>query len=218
MKLYSYCIPYDDGAAPNPFWGVCTLTICKPAIRRTASIGDWVIGTGAKNVRGHGDLSNKLVYAMKVTDKMTLEEYDRYCRKHLPEKIPDWNNRDPKRRLGDCIYDYSSGIPIQREGVHNEGNKEKDLGGEYAVLSDHFFYFGDKPIDLPPEWYPIMHQTQGHKSTANETHKDKFIEWLEGKNLKPNKLYGKPQLDIFKDPNCQSECAAYRASEIDIEC
>jgi len=217
MKLYSYCIPYDDGAAPNPFWGVCTLTICKPTIRRTASIGDWVIGTGAKNVRHHGDLSNKLVYAMKVTDKMTLEEYDRYCRKHIPERIPDWNDRDPKRRLGDCIYDYSSGIPIQREGVHNEGNKEKDLGGEYALLSDHFYYFGDKPLDLPPELYPIVHQTQGHKSTANEPYKDKFIKWLEGKNLKTNKLYGKPQLNIFKDFNCQSECAAYRASEIDIE-
>ena len=76
MKLYSYCIPVDNGAAPNPYWGVCTLTICKPDIRRTASIGDWVIGTGAKNVKGHGDLSNKLVYAMLVTNKMTLKEWN----------------------------------------------------------------------------------------------------------------------------------------------
>jgi hypothetical protein len=21
-KLYTYCIPYDDGAAPNPYWGI----------------------------------------------------------------------------------------------------------------------------------------------------------------------------------------------------
>ena len=41
-KLYSYCLPYDDGAAPNPFWGTCTLVICKPAIRRTARVGDWI--------------------------------------------------------------------------------------------------------------------------------------------------------------------------------
>ena len=193
------------------------MTASKPTIRRTASIGDWVIGTGAKNVRGHGDLSNKLVYAMKVTNKMTLEEYDQYCRKYLPEKIPDWNNRDPKRRLGDCIYNYSSDVIIQREGIHNEGNKEKDLSGGYALLSEHFYYFGKKPIHLPLELYPIVHQTQGHKSTSNEPHKEKFLEWLESKNLKLNKLYGKPQLNIFKDPNCQSECAAYRASEKDIE-
>ena len=46
--LYSYTIPYDDGAAPNPYWGVLTLAICKPVIRRTAEIGDWVVGTGSK--------------------------------------------------------------------------------------------------------------------------------------------------------------------------
>lgn len=37
--LFSYCIPYDDGAAPNPFWGLCTLAICKPRIRRAAKEG-----------------------------------------------------------------------------------------------------------------------------------------------------------------------------------
>jgi len=44
--LYTYCIPYDDGAAPNPYWGICTLVICKPVIRRTAEVGDWIVGTG----------------------------------------------------------------------------------------------------------------------------------------------------------------------------
>ncbi len=38
--LYTYCIPYDDGAAPNPFWGQCTLVICKPRIRKVARPGD----------------------------------------------------------------------------------------------------------------------------------------------------------------------------------
>jgi len=86
MKLYTYCLRYDDGAAPNPFWETCTLTICKPAIRRIASIGDWVAGTGSKNVKEHGDLSKKLVYAMKITDKMTLKEYDEYCKKTYQRK------------------------------------------------------------------------------------------------------------------------------------
>ncbi|WP_395051688.1 hypothetical protein [Flavobacterium sp.] len=35
-KLFLYCIPFDDGAAPSPFWGVCTLNICKPVIRKNA--------------------------------------------------------------------------------------------------------------------------------------------------------------------------------------
>jgi hypothetical protein len=47
MILYSYCLRYDDRAAPNPYHGICTLVICKPAIRRTANVGDWIIGLGS---------------------------------------------------------------------------------------------------------------------------------------------------------------------------
>ena len=46
-RLFSYCIPVDDAAAPNPFWGYCTLAICKPGHWRVAQVGDWVIGTGS---------------------------------------------------------------------------------------------------------------------------------------------------------------------------
>lgn len=69
MRLFSYCIPHDHGAAPNPFWGVCTLTICKPGIRRVAQVGDWVVGVGSVNVGGK-DYSGKLVYVMKVTKRL----------------------------------------------------------------------------------------------------------------------------------------------------
>jgi len=168
MKLYSYCIPYDDGAAPNPYWGICTLTICKPKIRKTASIGDWVIGTGSKDVPGHGDLSNKVVYAMKITDKKTLAEYDEFCREEYPKKIPDWTHRDHRIRLGDCIYDFSQDLPKQRPGVHNEDNYDKDLSGKNSLISNHFYYFGDKPIDLPKYLRPIVRQGQGHRSDSNE--------------------------------------------------
>ena len=35
-QLFTYTIPIDDGAAPNPFRGMCSLAICKPRIRREA--------------------------------------------------------------------------------------------------------------------------------------------------------------------------------------
>ncbi|WP_442940102.1 hypothetical protein [Nostoc sp.] len=38
MRLFSYCLTCDSGAAPNPFWELCTLAICKPRIRRVANI------------------------------------------------------------------------------------------------------------------------------------------------------------------------------------
>ncbi|MFX0125956.1 MAG: hypothetical protein ACFFAE_20210 [Candidatus Hodarchaeota archaeon] len=217
MKLFSYCLRYDDGAAPNPFWGICTLTICKPAIRRTASIGDWVVGTGSKKVRGHGDLSNRLVYAMKITDKKTLKEYDSFCREKAPKKIPDWEHRDYRRRLGDCLYDYSTKPPIQRKGVHNKKNVKTDLSGKNSLISNHFYYFGDKPIAIPESLKPIVLQRQGHRKDLNETYIPLFLEWIEGQNLELNTLYGNPQLNIFDDPACQSACIKFRATEIDIE-
>jgi len=75
-QLFTYTIPYDDGAAPNPFHGMCTLAICKPSIRRVAKVGDWVAGLGSKNAPS-GDLSGRLVYAMKVEEVIPLSEYDR---------------------------------------------------------------------------------------------------------------------------------------------
>src|SRR5688572_16424822 len=106
-KLFSYCIPADDGAAPNPFWGICTLAICKPRIRRTAEKGDWVVGTGSCK-SPIGDISGQVVYAMKITQKLTMREYDAFAEAYYPEKIPDWRNADICRRLGDSIYDFSS--------------------------------------------------------------------------------------------------------------
>jgi hypothetical protein len=88
MALYSYVLRFDTGDAPNPYGGVCTLTVCKPAIRRTAQVGDWIIGTGSRH-SPVGDIAGYLVYAMKVSHKLSLADYDAHCQRELPIKIPD---------------------------------------------------------------------------------------------------------------------------------
>ena len=72
-RIHSYVVRYDSGFAPNPFYGHCTLVTCKPGIRRSAEVGDWVIGSGS-NARGVGR-GGHLVYGMRVTEVMTLDEY-----------------------------------------------------------------------------------------------------------------------------------------------
>ena len=109
-RLFTYTIAIDDGAAPNPFHGLCTLAICKPAIRRVAQPGDWVAGLGSVNAPG-GDLSNRLVYAMHVEEVLSLREYDENAARRWPHRIPDINSLDMSERLGDCIYDYLTGDP-----------------------------------------------------------------------------------------------------------
>ncbi|MBL8091193.1 MAG: hypothetical protein JNJ43_12740 [Anaerolineales bacterium] len=214
MKLYSYCVKHDSGAAPNPFWGICTLVICKPAIRRTANIRDWIVGLGSKNSPDK-DISDCVVYAMQVTEKMSLEDYDNFCKEFLPNKIPNKRSRDYRLHVGDCIYDYSSEpFPKLRWSVHTEENRNTDLSGEFALLSKNFYYFGGKPIKLPKELKPIIHQTQGHKSDANFPYIRKFIEWLENSGYEKNKLVGNPQLkkEFQKFSELQLKC-----SRIDLE-
>ena len=209
MKLYSYCLSSDSGAAPNPFWRICTLVICKPAIRRTASVGDWVVGFGSKS-SPIGDISDRLVYAMKVTDVATMQDYDQLCRKKHPNKIPDWYSKDYKRKVGDCQYDFSSGTePKVRLGVHTELNRDRDLSGKNALLSKHFYYFGNKPIAVPDKLRPIIHSARGHKSTLNDPYVDAFERWIEGTEYRKNRLYGEPQLKAKyeSDPEVRRKCA-----------
>lgn len=210
IRLFTYCIPVDDGAAPNPFWGTCTLVICKPGIRRAAQVGDWVVGTGSVN-SPIGDVSDSVVYAMKVTGKLTMEEYDRWAKEHCPNKIPQKNSSDPTKHLGDAIYDFSTGnLPIQRYGVHNAGNMHQDLSGKYALLSNEFYYFGDKPVALPATLLEIVKKGRGHRSTSNRNYLEPFLAWLAGGPFEVNKLHGKPQLELL--PEDFTTCAKARCA------
>lgn len=58
--LFSYIVKSDSGFAPNSYGQLCTLACCKPRIRMSANIGDWVIGTTPSPHPG------KLVFAMEV--------------------------------------------------------------------------------------------------------------------------------------------------------
>lgn len=197
QKLYSYVLRYDDGAAPNPYWGICTLTICKPDIRRGAEINDWIIGTGSKNsLLKDGnvyDLSDSLVYAMKITKKLSLADYDKFCREYFSKKIPKWFNKDFRLRVGDCIYDYSKGLdPLLRKGVHNEKNTPRDLRGKFALLSDNFYYFGEEPRPLPNELRQIIRRGQKHLVFKDPLIIETFEKWIS--QFSKNKIYAQPQL------------------------
>jgi hypothetical protein len=195
-RLFTYTIPVDDGAAPNPFRGMCSLAICKPGIRRVATIGDWVAGLGSKNAHS-GDLSRRLVYAMRVDEVLSLEKYDRQAGVRWPHRIPDVQSADMSERLGDCIYDYSgrSTNPAQRRSVHRAGNMETDLSGENALISWDFYYFGNHAIKLPDDLLPVCHQTQGHRSDANAPYVDRFVGWIRGLSLTPG-MHGWPDYRI----------------------
>lgn len=189
--LYSYVVRTDKGAAPNPFGGVCSLVICKPDIREHAEVGDWIVGTGSVN-SDIGNIQGHVVYTMRVSAKMTMAEYDDYAQKHLPIKVPDSRPGARISRVGDAIYDFPETPPRLRDGVHCEDDREDDLGGRFALLSEHFYYFGARAKPLPKHLRPIVKERQGHRSTANDEYVDDFVDWIEGLDARPNRLQGLP--------------------------
>jgi hypothetical protein len=191
--LFSYVVVHDAGSAPNPFWGVCTLVLCKPAIRRTAQVGDWIVGTGSAQ-SDIDDVQGKVIYVMQVTDKMTMREYEAWAQEHRPEKVPDPRNHDPRRWVGDAVCDFSVDPPRKRPGPRDDSNRKTDLGGGYALLSEHFFYFGDRARELPEHLQEVVLRRQGHRSRKNAPYVEPFVDWLTGLGLQPNELYGDPPL------------------------
>lgn len=220
-SLYSYCMPWDSGSAPNPYWGTCTLAICKPGIRRTAQVGDWVVGTGSRNARGPDgnpgrDLVGRLVYAMRVSGKLTMPEYDWYTRAELPGKVPDAMNDDPRRRVGDSIYDFSvEPNPRLRSGsAHEHGDQERDLAGGYVLLSDHFYYFGENAVELPEQLLPILKQGQGHKSYANRSYVAQFVDWIEGFELDATVPHGRPLMQSSDRIEIAEPCRSVKSCQV----
>lgn len=183
--LFSYKVATDAGSAPNPYWGTCTLAICKPRIRSAARVGDWIVGLGVRAREG------RVIYAMRVTDKMPMEQYDAWTRKHLPQKIPDLRSRDRRRWFGDSIYDFERGGALRR-GVHDEGDRAKDMSGRYVLLSDHFYYFGSEAIPLPEELAGIRIRAQGHRSVANAPYVENFVEWIKTLDVPSCEVLGAP--------------------------
>lgn len=162
MRLFSYIVKHDSGFSPNPFWGYCTLACCKPAIRKTAKPGDWIIGLSSKSM-GH-----KIVYFMKVQEVLSFEEYFKDAR--FKKKKPDYRKGDIISIRGDNIYKpLTYGRFKQLESKHSNGTKEdkaskkRDLSGENVLISQHFVYFGKKTIKLPAR-FNILKVGRGHKN------------------------------------------------------
>jgi len=152
-RIYSYVVRYDSGFAPNPFYGYCTLATCKPDIRRKAQVGDWVVGSGSNDRRvrrgGH------LVYAMRVTETMTIDDYASDAR--FGSKKP-FRRGSRKQSCGDNIYYRTApdGDWLQRDSFHSEASGQanprhvaRDTSVNRVLVSDDFVYFGGAGPTFP---------------------------------------------------------------------
>jgi hypothetical protein len=184
MKIYVYIVPVDDGAAPNPYGGVCTLAICKPNLRKIAKQGDWIIGLNSEF---------KLIYTMKITTVITMKEYDSYTKENLAIKIPNKTSKNIEEQMGDSVYDFSNDEIKLRPSVHSCCTKEMDLAGKNVLLSSYFYYFGNKAKELPTEFENIVNLDMDFIELTQEL-KISFLTWLENQNFEKNKIYSTPHI------------------------
>lgn len=149
--LYAYPITRDFGFAPNPFHGICTLATCKPRIRKGAKVGDWIMGLGGSEL---GSASKKCIYLMKITEKMTFDEYWEDHRFSLKKPV---RNGSRKQILGDNIYHRGQkGKWVQEDSHHsnedgtpNDVNVGRDTGStDQVLISDYFLYFGVSAVGV----------------------------------------------------------------------
>ena len=111
--LFSYIVKSDSGFAPNSYGQLCTLACCKPRIRMSANIGDWVIGTTPSPHPG------KLVFAMEVSRSLTFDMYfsdPKYDNKKPNEQNPTLSlgKGEREERIDYQIIRNSSLLPIWR--------------------------------------------------------------------------------------------------------
>jgi hypothetical protein len=154
-RLFSYVLAYDEGFAPNPYGDFCTLVHCKfsssgrPNIVELAQVGDWVAGTGGVNYSsaGHG----RLIYAMRVDEKLTLKQFS--SDRRFAGRANNW-----------ALYARRT--------------------NRFALVSKHFFYFGEQAVDISrtPAGqldHSFEKSGRGFRSDFSEAFIAEFALWLE---------------------------------------
>ncbi len=186
-RLYAYIVRWDDGFAPNPFHGVLTLACCKRVIRRVAQVGDYIVGLSSTP-------DNHIVYAMRVSETITFDEYWRDPR--FLVKRPDMSAGGIEA-LGDNIYYPGPGVGgwvmvwsqhSNSDGSQNADHTHTDIGGVQALISDDFVYWGCKGSDVPDRLtfqgrhLPSTFERgqRGHRVNFWDEEVEAFIKWFDG--------------------------------------
>jgi hypothetical protein len=190
VKFYSYVVARDYGFAPNPFFGICSLATCKPKIRATAMVDDWIMGTGSRS-RGRQD---HVVYVMRVTEAMSFDQY--WSDPRFQKKKPNLRG-SKKQAFGDNIYHHDATSRRWRQlnshhsfpdGTPNPSNVNVDTGTDRILLSDDFSYWGGSGPALPKQFrdYGPSHETvcagRGHRNHFRTELVDELIEWVRSMN------------------------------------
>ncbi|GAC1363433.1 MAG: hypothetical protein NVSMB3_11870 [Acidobacteriaceae bacterium] len=183
-RTYIYKLTSDRGGAPSappprPAEApLLTLSICKPAIRRTAKSGDRILGiTSHSLAASDGYPLHSVIYAAIVDGAVDAREY--------------YAARSRFRHRPDCIYrfhrlngtiEHSGRTPLHADPAY----RSRDIG-QYpyykngrTLLSHDFRYFGSAASPIPAQFERLTQIAaslgQGHRVFTESDPEDREIE------------------------------------------
>ena len=130
-RVFIYKVRTDNGGAPAVYRGRLSLAICKPRIRATAEVGDWIVGIAGKSL--HPD--SGLLYIAQVDQVLENGEYyrdGRFARR--PDAVYEWKGSRLKLRADPRFH-----------GPENAGSDigdAPDYTQARVLLSSKFRYYG----------------------------------------------------------------------------
>jgi hypothetical protein len=160
-RIFRYILATDAGMAPCAQDGLVTLATCKPQIRASAVVGDWVLGFApAPLPRG------LVAWAGRVAETLPIGEYERRFR---------------GRR--DAVYREKSDGTFRRlrPDYHPEPDAiRKDLAAGVLVFDPAAsWYLGRVLRELPPGLMHLAAGGRGHRVNGREPGDTAALErWL----------------------------------------
>ena len=156
MRLFSYKMTNDSGFAPNPFGHTLTFATCKPEIRQCILVGDWIAGFTSWKLAGHEVGSERLIYLMRVAEKLPVRDY--FSDSRFQDKIPDMSARGPMAKAGDNIYrplrpDADDWTDFEQLPNPNHWNGDRPNEEDRLILTDPDTGSLTR-WRLPPGFYP----------------------------------------------------------------
>ena len=184
----------DRGFAPNPYAGILTLATCKPYIRKRCAVeGQWLAGFASKSLCPDAGDEARLIYLARISGSVPMEKY--------------WDAYPAKRNCPspDNIYRKQNGRWILvDDSIHAKENKDADLSGEKVIISNDYYYFGQKALPIREKLrskvkIPVGAASYGWLTTGADA--DAFIEWVKDEAQKMPRINNQPH--IFGEPHGQ---------------
>ena len=123
MAVFVYVLDHDNGGAPDPSEGMCTLAYCMWMTRSVARKDDLVVGLGG---RRHREAKGGwcIIYAMRVAENLNFDEYHaRFSGRQSGERLSAEDKAAVRAKADaalvstDFVY-FGSGAPIlEDEGL-----------------------------------------------------------------------------------------------------